>query len=93
MSASEEKRYPYFGVPPARVPRPAAAEPALRGKRVILSLPDGFTYDMRAASAPYQAADGRELVDIVTEEDWFRWMFVQEPPERRAFPVNLVWVE
>lgn len=93
MSASEEKRYPYFGVPPARVPRPAADEPALRGKRVILSLPDGFTYDMRAASERYATADGATVVDIITEEDWFRWMFTREGPEKRAFPIELVWVE
>ena len=34
---TDEHRYPYFGEPPAREPRPAAEVPALRGKRVILS--------------------------------------------------------
>lgn len=42
--------YPYFGVPPTRPPRPASEVKALRGKRVILSTPEGFVYDMRAAS-------------------------------------------
>lgn len=93
MSASEGKRYPYFGVPPARVPRPASDEPALRGKRVILSLPDGFTYDMRAASERYTLGDGAEFVDIVTEEDWFRWMFIKSAPEPRRFPIELAWVD
>lgn len=93
MNSPEEKRYPYFGVPPAKVPRPAAEEPALRGKRVILSLPDGFTYDMRAASERHTQRDGSQLVDIVTEEDWFRWMFTHEAPDGRTYPIELVWVE
>ena len=46
---SEQQRYPYFGVPPARQPRPASQEPSLTGKRLILSTPEGFVYDMRAA--------------------------------------------
>ena len=50
MPTSKPQRYPYFGVPPAREPRPAADEPALQGKRVILSTPEGFVYDMRAVS-------------------------------------------
>ena len=93
MNQASEKRYPYFGAPPPKVPRPAVDEPALRGKRVILSLPDGFTYDMRAASETYTKHDGSQQVDIVTEEDWYRWMFTGREPERRPFPMDLVWVE
>ena len=90
--SSSERRYPYFGVPPAKVPRPAADEPTLRGKRVILSMPEGFVHDMRAASEPYSKGQA-EFVDVVTEEDWYRWMFTRAEPRRGAFPLSLVWVE
>jgi hypothetical protein len=93
LTETPPQRYPYFGVPPPKVPRPASEEPTLRGKRVVLSMPDGFVYDMRAASEAYTDGDGSALVDIVSEEDWFRWMFTKEPPERRQFRLHLVWVE
>lgn len=88
-----EKRYPYFGVPPARQPRPAADEPALRGKRVILSTPEGFVYDMRAVSSIYVDSTGLPTVDIATEEDYYRWMLLQETPRPSSYPALLVWVE
>lgn len=87
------KRHPFFGEPPAREPRPAADEPALRGKRVILSTPEGFVYDARAASEIYRRGDGRKVVDVVSEEHWFRWMFTQVLPHREEYPIELVWVE
>lgn len=89
----DEKRYPYFGIPPARQPRPAVDEPALRGKRVILSTPEGFVYDVRAISQIHRDAKGDDLVDVVTEEDYYRWMFLQAAPRPTSFPMHLVWVE
>lgn len=93
MTASEPRRHPFFGVPPPRQPRPAAEEPALRGKRVILSTPEGFVYDMRAVSEVYLNESGREVIDIVTEEAYYRWMFVRATPKRVAYGVDLVWAE
>jgi hypothetical protein len=90
---SSTPAYPYFGEPPARNPRSALNGPALVGKRVILSTPEGFVYDMRAVSRIYQDADGREIVDIVSEEDYYRWMFTEQPPSTERFPALLVWVE
>lgn len=89
----DEKRYPYFGIPPARQPRPATDEPTLRGKRVILSTPEGFVYDMRAVSQTYESQDGEDLVGIASEVDFFRWMLQGTPPEVTAYPSGLVWVE
>lgn len=88
-----DKRYPYFGVPPARQPRPASGERALRGKRVILSTPNGFVYDMRAISAIYVDSNGLPTVDIATEEDYYRWMLLDVPPQPTDYPGHLVWVE
>lgn len=93
ITESESRHYPYFGAPPARQPRPATEEPTLRGKRVVLSMPDGFVYDMRCASEVYRDGDGREVVDIVSEEHFYRWMLTREPPSREPYPVHLVWVE
>jgi len=90
---TDERRYPYFGKPPAREPRAAVDVPALRGKRVILSTPEGFVYDMRAVSQIQRDGDGREVIEVVTEEDYFRWMFAKTSPARSAFPKDLVWVE
>jgi len=90
---SDEARYPYFGKPPPREPRPASEVPALRGKRVILSTPDGFVYDMRAISQIHRDGEGREIIDIASEEHYFRWMFTQAAPPTEAFPAHLVWVE
>jgi len=90
---TDEVRYPYFGKPPAREPRPASEEPALRGKRVILSTPEGFVYDVRAISQIYRDGDGRKVIDVVLEEHYFRWMFLEVIAPSEAFPSHLVWVE
>lgn len=84
--------YPYFGVPPPRPPRPASEVKALRGKRVILSTPEGFVYDMRAASDAREE-DGRIVVDVVTEEDWYRWMLGGQAPSMTTYARQLLWAE
>lgn len=56
-------------------------------------MPDGFVYDMRAVSEVYQDGQGREVVDIVSEEQYYRWMLNSQAPAREAYPVRLVWVE
>jgi hypothetical protein len=93
MTERAERRYPYFGVPPARQPRPAADEPTIKGKRVVLSTPEGFVYDMRAASEVYRDGDGSRIVDIVAEGAWFRWMYTGERPTPQPYPEHLVWIE
>jgi hypothetical protein len=88
---TDNARYPFFGVPPARQPRPCATEPALTGKRVVLSTPEGFVYDMRAAGELYTDGDGQVFVDIVTERTWFDGD--NAPDAREQWPAHLVWVE
>lgn len=85
--------HPFFGAPPARVPRPAADEPTLRGKRVVLSTPSGFVYDMRAASEVYTDGRGRRVLDVISEEHFYRWMLTGRLPIRESYPQVLVWVE
>ncbi|MCM0622532.1 hypothetical protein [Nocardioides bruguierae] len=84
---------PYFGAPPPRTPRPAQDEPTLRGKRVVLSRPDGFVYDVRAISELETDTSGRQVVRVVTEEAYFRWMFTGQAAASEAYPARLVWVE
>jgi hypothetical protein len=84
--------YPYFGVPPARAPRPAASEPTLFGKRVILSTPEGFVEDMRAVSERYVDENNKDVLDVASEDDYFRWMHLGEAPSRRRWASHLVWV-
>ena len=93
MSEAEMPRYPYFGVPPPRQPQPADSVPALRGKRVVLSTPDGFVHDMRAVSQARADRHGHLVVDVASEEDYFRWMFTGEAPRAETYPARLVWVE
>jgi hypothetical protein len=93
MPNETSERLPFFGAPPPRQPRPARSEPTLFGKRVVLSMPDGFVYDMRAISEIQRDADGKEIIAIASEEDYFRWMFTRERPPSQAFPSILVWVE
>ena len=92
MPTSKPQRYPFFGVPPAREPRPAADEPALQGKRVILSTPEGFVYDMRAVSR-ITRTETADVIDILSDEAYYRWMFTRSAPKRTSYPVGLVWVE
>ena len=93
MSKDGEGRYPWFGRPPARQPRPAVEEPALRGKRVILSTPEGFIYDMRAVSEGHPDGQGRDVVDIMTEQDYFRWMWTGEFSRSEPWSAHLVWID
>jgi hypothetical protein len=93
MADSQNRRYPYFGVPPARQPRPASAEPALTGKRVILSTPEGFVYDMRAAAEIKTDGQGRALIPILTERQHYERMLLNLDRSPVDWPAHLVWVE
>lgn len=84
---------PYFGEPPTRRPIPVDRVPAVRGKRVILSTPEGFVYDMRAASEPYPDGDGRLVLDITSEKLWYRMQLTGQEPETTRWHTYLVWVE
>jgi hypothetical protein len=48
---------------------------------------------MRAVSQIQRDRDGRDIVDIATEEGYFRWMFTGERPATTTYPARLVWVE
>jgi hypothetical protein len=48
---------------------------------------------MRAASERYVDARGRDVLDVATEEDYFRWMHGGQAPPIEAWPAHLTWVE
>lgn len=85
--------YPYFGAPPVNERRPAANEPALAGKRVILSTPDGFIHDMRAVTEVQTDGRGGAVVYILTEPHYFEQMFTSRQHKPVAWPAHLVWVD
>jgi hypothetical protein len=89
----EEHQYPYFGVPPARQPRPSIAEPALTGKRVILSTPEGFVYDMRAGAEIKTDGGARTLIPILTERQHYERLLLNLDRTPVDWPAHLVWVE
>lgn len=90
---SNAAKYPYFGVPSARGPRPAAKESALFGKRLILSTPEGFVEDMRAVSERYVDGGNRDVVDITSELDYFAWILTGKLPTRKTWSTHLLWVQ
>lgn len=85
--------YPYFGVPPTRTPRPVVDEPALTGKRVILSTPEGFVYDMRAVSEVRTDGEGGVVVDILSEANFYERRFTGRRAEPVIWPAHLVWID
>lgn len=86
------RRFPFFGVPPARTPVPVEDVPAVRGKRVILSTPEGFIYDVRAASEVLRDEKGA-FVWVVSEVAWYRWMLTSQEPTFKRYSTRLVFVE
>ncbi len=93
MSTADEHRLPFFGAPPARLPLPVEDVPALRGKRVVLSTPEGFVYDVRAVSRVVRGDDGKAYVWVVSEYDWYRWAVTGEEPHFERYPARFVFVE
>lgn len=90
---SQQPRYPYFGVPPTRQPRPASTEPALTGKRVILSTPEGFIYDMRAAGELRTDGQGHAIIDILAEQHYFDNLLNGRTTPAVPWPAHLVWID
>jgi hypothetical protein len=85
--------YPYFGVPPTRTPRPAVDEPALNGKRVVLSTPEGFVRDMRAVGEVRTDGEGGAVIDILSEANYYEKRFTGRHAEPVSWPAHLVWIE
>lgn len=88
-----DARWPFLGEPPTRRPRPVTQVPAVRGKRVVLSRPDGFVYDVRAVTEVYTDGTGNALIDVCTEEAYYEWALTGRAAPTRTYPAYLVWVE
>ena len=93
MADADPTPAPFLGAPPGRTPRPAAEVAAVRGKRVILSRPDGFIYDVRAVSEVFADPLGEPRVQVCSEQAFYRWMLNDVPPDMESYLAGLVWVE
>jgi hypothetical protein len=82
-----------MGEPPTRPPKPVTEVPAVRGKRVIVSRPEGFVYDVRAVSEVFTDDQGKHRIQVCTEQAYYRWMLTHVTPVVRSYPASLVWVE
>ncbi|WP_206207592.1 hypothetical protein [Thermobispora bispora] len=59
--------------PPPRIPVPVEETMQITGERVIMGTPGGtWRHDLRATSNVYIDQEGRLLVDVVPEEEWYR---------------------
>ena len=84
----------YLMVPAGWRPLPAAGAGPLADRRVILAEPPGaFRYDVRAVGEPYEAEDGVDYVDVVSEHDWYRSRIRREPVPTSPYRLDRTWVE
>jgi hypothetical protein len=84
----------YRAVPAGWRPVPARRAGPLVDRRVVLAEPPGaFRYDVRAVSEPYQAEDGEDYVDVVSEHDWYRSRIRREPVPTSPYLVDRIWIE
>jgi hypothetical protein len=84
----------YLLVPAGWRPLPAAGAGPLADRRVILAEPPGaFRYDVRAVGEPYEAEDGVDYVDVVSEHDWYRSRIRREPVPTSPYRLDRTWVE
>ena len=84
----------YLLVPAGWRPVPAAGAGPLADRRVILAEPPGaFRYDVRAVGEPYEAEDGVDYVDVVSEHDWYRSRIRREPVPTSPYRLDRTWVE
>ena len=60
---------------------------------MILSTPEGFIYDMRAASEMHTDGRGNLTVDILTEKHYFDRLLNGADHKPVTWPAQLVWIE
>lgn len=79
--------------PPPRLPVPVRDVPNVTGRRVVQVQPSGERRDLRAASEPYENAEGDICVRVCDEPDWYAWSLTGRIPETRETPIYLLWTE
>lgn len=68
------------GPPPERRAVPVVeALGGVAGQRVIWQSPKGWHFDVRATSEPFPGHDGRLLIQVTAELDWYRSELCGEP--------------
>lgn len=84
--------YTTVPVPSPRVPRPVEATSDLRGSRVLLVRPEGIVRDVRAISN-VEDHEGKQVVRVCSERDWYLWQIVGTPPKVQRYPIRLIYIE
>jgi hypothetical protein len=82
-----------LATPPARRPVPARDTPGITGRRVVVVSPSREKRDVRAASEPYERADGTICLRLCEEPQWYRWAFTGQAPRTVETPIYLIWAE
>ncbi|MFD8386173.1 hypothetical protein ACFV2X_48035 [Streptomyces sp. NPDC059679] len=78
--------------PGARTPVPARTVPHLHGRRIIQATPLGFAWDLRAVSEPYEA-DHEITLNLLSANDYYRWLITGDAPEVTPSALYLLWTE
>lgn len=67
--------------PPADEPVAVTEGTETRGKRAVVAKPAEYVYDLRFTSDPFVDPDtGRLMVTLCTEQDWYRFILLGQPP-------------
>lgn len=87
-----------YGPPPPRQWAPITTIEHPRGWRVCISTEAGPQYDHRAATDIYTST-GTTFVDLVTEDQWYRWLDTDPDnrppriPRAVPWPTRHLWIE
>jgi len=63
------------------------------GQRVVQAVPDGFVRDLRTVSQVYVVGQGREVLRICGEHEWYRWALTGTVPSIVEVDAHQVWLE
>jgi hypothetical protein len=83
-----------IGPPQTRPAAPVVSGTPTLGQRIVWCRPDGWCFDLRATSDPYlRPSDGRLVVDLVDEIDWYAWRLNGTPTDPVDVLASTAFVE
>jgi hypothetical protein len=83
-----------IGPPQTRAATPVVTGTPTLGQRMVWCRPDGWYFDLRATSDPHlRPSDGRLVVDVVDEADWYAWRLNGSALKPVQVPASTAFVE